>query len=170
MRKPSAFAWLEKADYSITPSNRSISANVRPLCASNRIAFGIMMMMIHGWKETESVCSCCRVDIISWPQCLNWWQQSMTAEDNEHVRGVNKLEVCLNIPFNCSTYFCMFVSISVGNDGGVQMRQVQIAATQCSRVLRWQFVHSRCSEWVVQDKPMWLMNTVGNQHKLKRLL
>lgn len=77
-------------------------------------------------------------------------QQSITAEDDEHIRGVNKLEVCVNMPFNWPlTYFCLFVSISVGNDGGVQMRRVQIAATRCSRVLRLQFVHSRCSEWVV---------------------
>lgn len=78
----------------------------------------------------------------------------MTAEDYEHVRGVNTLKVCGNMPFNCSAYFCLFVSITLANDGGAQMRQVQVAATQCSRVLRLQFVHSRCSEWVVQDKPM----------------
>lgn len=77
----------------------------------------------------------------------------MTAEDYVHVRGVNKLEICVNMPFTCpSTYCCLFVSISIGNDGGVQMRRVQIAATLCSRVLRLQFVHSCCSECVVLCK------------------
>lgn len=75
----------------------------------------------------------------------------MTAENYEHVRGVNNLEVYVNMPSNGpATYFCLFViCISVGNDGGVQMRRVQIAVTQCSRALRLQFVRSRCSEWVV---------------------
>lgn len=47
----------------------------------------------------------------------------MTAKDYEQVRGVNRLDVCVNTPFSWpSIYFCLFVSISVGNDGGVQMR------------------------------------------------